>query len=152
MGECSAPCRHSGAQFLLSVDLPLSGVFKSSIRASESSWQLREERMEDCAEGFCVPGLKEKHVISAHVPLARTELHSSAKLQGSLGNASQPSAWVEKGTENEYIAVFATACLRIHKELGLTGKEHLCWENKWMFRALPRKFAADGSGHYRASL
>lgn len=43
-------------------------------------------------------------------------------IQGSLRNVSQPHTWVEKGAENEYIAVFGTACLRIHKELGLTGK------------------------------
>lgn len=37
---------------------------------------------------------------------------------------SQPGAWVEKGTENEYTTVFSTAYLRIFKELDLTGKEH----------------------------
>lgn len=35
---------------------------------------------------------------------------------------SQPSAWVEKGAENEYTAVFATAYLRILKEPDLTER------------------------------
>lgn len=68
-----------GARFLLAVALPLPGDFMSSIRASESSQQLREERMEDCcARGSHVLDLKEKHVTFAHLPLARSQLHSIA--------------------------------------------------------------------------
>lgn len=39
---------------------------------------------------------------------------------------SQPSAWVEEGTQKEYMAVFAAAYLRILEELDLTGKEYSC--------------------------
>lgn len=67
-----------GARLLLAVALPLPGDFMSSIRASESSQQLREERMEDCVKGSHVLDLKEKHVTSAHLPLARSQLHSIA--------------------------------------------------------------------------
>lgn len=56
VGECSAPAGIQGPRRLLSVALPLSGDFESSIRASESSQQSKEERMEDCAESFYVPG------------------------------------------------------------------------------------------------
>ena len=75
MGLSGSTLLHAGIQgprLLLSVALPLPGDLQSCIGASESSQQLREEKMESCAEGFYVPGLKEKHVTAAHVPLART--------------------------------------------------------------------------------
>lgn len=82
--------------------------------------------MGDCAKGVYVPGLKEKHATSTRVPLAGTQLCSSMQLQESLGDVSQPRAWVEKRTENEYVAVLATAYLKIHQEFGLTGKHRPC--------------------------
>ena len=54
------------------------GTWSPAFRASECSQQLREERMEHCAEGFYVPGLKEKEACHCCPCALGQNSHSSA--------------------------------------------------------------------------
>lgn len=51
---------------------------------------------EECLKGFQDTGLEAVHIISIHIPLTRTQLHSHTELQGKLRNTAQLSNWTKR--------------------------------------------------------